>query len=161
MDDNRHVDAVLARLAAFPDQVAAVIGGVAGAALRWKPDAGRFSLLENVCHLRDLEVHAYAARVRAMTDPEEPHFAPFDGTAFARGRRYNDESPDDALAEFRSARAANVAVLRAGYVDPARAGRFGGEPTTCGAVLAMMTAHDAEHLDEMRGLLSTAAPSHS
>src|SRR5260370_17225220 len=83
---------VLQGLDGVPEQIATIADGLTDAQIRWKPDAEAFSILENVAHMRDLEVMATTVRVRRTLSEANPSLESFDGTAVARAANYNAES---------------------------------------------------------------------
>lgn len=119
------------------------------------PEAGGFSLVENVWHLADLEREAYGVRIRRLLTEEEPTLANFDGDRIARERAYQTRSLAEGLVAFSLARRRNVERLRA--VSPAGWRRAGLQESTGRVTLAdvprMMAEHDRSHTDDIAGLL--------
>lgn len=122
--------------------------------LRWKPSAGEFSALEQMCHLRDIEREGYAVRIRKLLAEREPFLPDLDGSRLARERDYNNQDFTPALDEFTRARRDNVQTLRA--VSPEelkRSGIFENTGTvSLERLLAMMREHDEAHRRELRAL---------
>ena len=56
----------LQRLAEMPAIVSGALAGAGPEELRLRPDAESFCLIEQACHLRDLEREGYAVRLRRM-----------------------------------------------------------------------------------------------
>src|SRR5437870_2217558 len=54
--------------------------------VRWTPAPGKWSVVEIVCHLRDMEREAYLARYRRILWWENPLLADIDGDALALER---------------------------------------------------------------------------
>jgi hypothetical protein len=71
-----------------------------------------FSLVEHVCHLRDLEIEAFGVRVRRVLAEELPVLESVDGTALAAQRSYRREPADQAFEAFSKARRRLVGRLR-------------------------------------------------
>ena len=145
--------ALLADLERMPDLVAGLARGVAPERLASRGDGDEFSFTGHACHLRDLEVEGYAARIRRLATEERPSLPGFDGARVAAERDYDAQDFGAALAAFAEARRANVAAVRA--LAPAaflREGRFEetGATVTIDGVLAMMREHDREHLAQLR-----------
>src|SRR5215471_16859457 len=143
---------LVAALEAAPDIVAARIIALSDAHHHWKHSPDEFSALENICHLRDLEVEGYMTRIARMLDEEHPSLPDFDGTRVAAERGYNSQDISQAIAAFRDARIANVAMLR--RLRPSHLERTatleGAGTITLGQLVEMMCEHDAGHLDELR-----------
>lgn len=120
--------------------------------LRKKPSP-QFSLLENIAHLRDLELEAVTARIRRILSEDHPTLENFDGTAVAAASRYNDETSYNVLQAFCLGRRRNVETL-SGLEAAAfsRTAAFGDSTVTLAELLENLAAHDAEHLAAIRNL---------
>ena len=79
---------------------------------RTRPSAEEFSALENVCHLRDIEVDGYAQRIARILNEANPTLADVDGARLAIERDYNNQELAPALETFRQTRERNIALLR-------------------------------------------------
>ena len=120
---------------------------------------GAFSLVEHVCHLRDIDEDGYRERVARILTEERPSLPDIDGDALARQRDYQSQDLEAAVSAFAAARwqiSARLAKLTP--EDRRRTGLMAAirEITIDGVVGAMM-AHDSEHLDqlsELRGVLA-------
>jgi hypothetical protein len=127
--------------------------------LRFKPDAQTFSCVENVWHLRDIEIEGYARRLRRTLEEDHPTLPDLDGTRMAIERWYNEQPVATALAEFAAARRANVERLRSvTLMQLARTAMMEtvGE-VTLAQILQMWREHDAGHrrdFAELRRLLA-------
>jgi hypothetical protein len=137
-----------------PVAVARLLNGLSGDQLTWKPAPGEFSMLENVCHLRDIEQDGYLIRVRRLLLENNPELQDLDGDRLASERRYNQQDIAAAHTAFTSARKLTVKslagvteadLLRGGSME--RIGRV-----TLGSMLENLRDHDAEHLRLMREL---------
>ncbi len=121
---------------------------------RWKPDESDFSVVENICHLRDIELEGYTARIHRMLSEDQPFLADIDGTRLAHERRYNEQELNTALDAFTQAREWNVRTIRnLSSEQLARTGMF--EQTgsiTLEKLLQMMREHDEAHLQELNTL---------
>jgi hypothetical protein len=142
------------RLGRMPGFLRDVAGRLQDDQQRWKPCGDDFSLLEHVCHLRDLEQEGYKVRIERILREDRPSLPDFDGAQVARERNYLHESLPRALESFGAARAHNLEFVsnltaaqlgRIGLLDPA------GEVTIEG-LLAMMYAHDEEHREQIAEL---------
>ena len=148
-------DAITA-VGTLPDALVQRTQGLDEARLRFKPDSGVFSVLESVCHLRDIEVEGYARRLELLLEEDMPLLPDLDGTALARARRYQQQVFVTALQDFTAARQANLETLRRlAPVDLERRGEYADlGVVTLDLVLDMWVAHDREHLHELDQLLS-------
>ena len=125
--------------------------GYADGDLRWKPSAGQFSFVENACHLRDIEVEGYGARIRKLLAENHPELPDVDGARLARERDYNTQDFAAALADFERARAENLrAVRELSSEQLSRAGTLEGVgQITLGKLLHLMREHDEAHRQEL------------
>ena len=149
----------IAALAAMPSKLKDIVAMIPRDAWTRRPGNGGFSLLEHVCHLRDIDEDGYRERVGRILTEERPSLPDIDGDALARERDYQSQDLEAALSAFAAARwqiSARLAKLtpeerrRTGLMAAIR------EITIDGVVGAMM-AHDSEHIDqlsELRGLLA-------
>src|ERR1051325_11124005 len=137
----------IATLSLLPEALERKLSGLTDAQLRLRPKGDYFSLLEQVCHLRDIEVEGYARRLELLLEQDHPELPDLDGAALAKARDYNSQDPVPALAAFTAARQANLARLKTlEESDLARNGHLEkvGE-VTLSRLLELWAAHDAEH----------------
>jgi hypothetical protein len=139
-------------LAQTPNEIANLLRGFPEHSLTLNPSPDEFSFLENVCHLRDLEVEGYSPRITSILNEEDPQLADFDGTRVAMERDYNRQDVGEALAAFANARKQNVALLRAVDADQLkRTGELQGVgQITLDRLLQMMWEHDEGHLEDLQ-----------
>ena len=133
--------------------------GLADADLRRKPAGDQFSFVENACHLRDIEVEGYGARIRRLLAEDRPQLPDVDGGRLARERDYNSQDFGAALAAFERARAENLSAV--GRLSPEQLGRAGtlegvGQ-ITLGKLLHLMREHDEAHRQELTALRAQMA----
>lgn len=149
-------DAVTA-LSVLPSLLTSRLGALSDAQLRLRPSGDYFSLLEQVCHLRDIEVEGYSRRLALLLEQEHPELPDLDGVALAKTRRYNEQAFALALEAFTAARQANLSRLKT--LKPSELSRSGhlekvGEVSVT-RLLGLWVAHDAEHRQEIEGLLTS------
>ncbi|MGE5625584.1 MAG: DinB family protein [Bacillota bacterium] len=151
------IEAAVAALKSMPDALEKRLAGLSEAQLRYKPGPDSFSALENVCHLRDIEVEGYACRLRLMLETENPVLPDLDGSTLAKARRYNEQLLAPALETFVIARRGNLQRLAAATpADLARRGRFENVgDVTLERLLELWVEHDQEHIRELDELLRT------
>jgi len=146
--------ALLAFLDETPNQLANSTSGLSNAELRFQNSPDEFSVLENICHLRDLELQGYTPRIRRILAEPDPALADFDGARVAAESSYNNEQPGLALQALKNARRENVEVLRAlteGQLN--REGTLAGVGTiTLRQLAEMMREHDEGHLADLQAL---------
>jgi hypothetical protein len=139
----------------MPSVLEAALAGATDAELRIRVAADGFCLVEQACHLRDLEREGYLVRLERMLEEHHPQLAGFEGDVVARERDYVSQDAREAALEF--------AALRSRFLDRARAltaaemrrtGDFLGRTITVCDLLAMMVDHDAGHREEIAALVA-------
>jgi len=80
-------------------------------AWKWRPDAGKWSVYEIVCHCADAEMNA-AARIRYLVGEEKPVIHGYDQDRWARVFDYPSAKIELALAAVDVMRAHTVNLLR-------------------------------------------------
>jgi hypothetical protein len=119
-----------------------------------RPAAGEFSLVEQACHLRDLEREGYLVRVRRILSETLPALETFDGTAVANARNYMAQDAHIAAQEFAAARREVTGLLAATTPDDLeREALFDDGRITLRDLVAMMEAHDRGHREEIERLI--------
>jgi hypothetical protein len=122
--------------------------------LRWKPSDEEFSVVEQVCHLRDLEREGYSTRIKKLLTEQQPILPDFAGGRIARERDYNRQDFETAFQEFARERAENVRVMKT--LSPEQLNRSGVLEgvgvITLGKLFVLMREHDQSHRDELNGL---------
>ncbi len=147
------LEEAIAALAQMPGFLERSIAGRSAEELRFAPRAGEFSLVEQACHLRDLEREGYLVRVRRVLAEDSPVLAPFDGAAVAARRDYRGEDARAALRDFAEARRAVIALLAPlGAASLSREAFFDGKRIVLRDVVAMMCDHDRGHRAEIEAL---------
>jgi hypothetical protein len=141
-------------LAAMPAFLAAAIDSLAPALLTRRPAEDAFAMVEQACHLRDLEREGYVARARRMLAEEMPGLEGFDGAAVAGERGYLAQDARLACREFAQARSELVALLAPlSEAELAREATFEGRRITLRDLAAMASDHDRVHRAEIAELL--------
>jgi len=146
--------ALLKFLDETPNQLANSTAGLSNTELRFQNSPDEFSVLENVCHLRDLELQGYTPRIRRILAEPNPALANFDGARVAAESSYNNEQPDFALQAFQTARRENVEILQT-LTDAqlSREGTLEGVGSvTLRRLAELMREHDEGHLEDLRVL---------
>ena len=119
--------------------------------LKWKPSENEFSALEQVCHLRDLELEGYGPRIRRLLTEAEPSLPDFDGGRFARERDYNSQNFETALQAFARARQEHTLAAETLSSDQLNLGGFleGVGQITLARLFQLMREHDQSHRAEL------------
>ncbi|MDN0077311.1 DinB family protein [Crenobacter sp. SG2303] len=145
---------LLEALSAMPQTLAERAKAFSDELVRLRPAVPGFSLLEHVCHLRDLDRDAYLIRFQSMLAESAPTLQRVNGQVWAAERDYHRESLPEALTVFASGRQALVELLR-GLDETVRhrIGLFGGITRITLEELAYdLHHHDGEHLIEVEEL---------
>lgn len=145
--------AILERLAAAPKALAAAVKGLSADAARRRPADGKWSVLENACHLRDIEF-VYAGRFARLPWEEKPAFWMLDNDKAARELRYAEQDLGSVVKEFAARRADTLALLRA--MPHAAWRRVGLHPTrgelTFEQLAEVLAGHDGRHIDRINAI---------
>ncbi|RPI11479.1 MAG: DinB family protein [Zetaproteobacteria bacterium] len=148
---------ILSKLQETPKAVAAMFRGLSDDEARRRPAPEQWSMLEILCHLRDVEF-LFVERYGKIANHDRPTLRMIDQNDLAVRLRYNADDPAAALREFQTLRGETVALLsalaqqsweRVG-LHPKR-GEFG-----IAAHAVMHVAHDANHVDRLRVLRERA-----
>jgi hypothetical protein len=151
----------LSALAAFPHQLEALYAVFPGAFTHWAPPSWdgipseRFTAIEQVCHIRDIEIDGYHLRFRRMLRESNPTLVSIDSESLARERSYATSSASEALAAFRSARARTIDLISSLSPEQfARTGTFEGYGAlSLQSLVHYLCSHDQQHLAGMQWLL--------
>ena len=154
----------LRALADFPDQLEAHFAAFAPEFVHWAPPSWdgvpseALTALEQLCHVRDIEIDGYHVRIRRTLAESIPTLASIDTDALVRERAYARDEPARVLAAFRAARAQTLEMI-AGLSDAqlARAAVFEGYgPLTLRSLVHYLCSHDQQHLAGLQWLLGKA-----
>lgn len=151
----------LAALEAFPQQLEAHFQAIPLHLRNWKPDtwdgipSEPFSALEQICHVRDIEIDGYHVRFRRLLQEDHPELASVDGFRLVGERDYANADPQQVFAAIRAARASTVDLLRElGPPQWARGGSFEGYGrVTVQGLMHFLCSHDQQHLAGLQWLL--------
>jgi hypothetical protein len=144
----------LAELAAMPTRLSEIVASISPTQWKTRAKDGNFSLQEHACHLRDIEIEAYRARLERMLTETAPTLPDVDGAKLARERDYHRQDLSTAQAAFAAVRADMVLRLAGLSAEQRRRGGVMedvGEITIEG-LAAKMLEHDAEHLGDLAQL---------
>ena len=148
---------ILSKLQETPKAVATLVRGVSDEVLRRKPTPEKWSVLEILCHLRDVEF-LFAERYGKIANHDRPQLRMINQDELAAKLRYNEDDPAAVLREFHALRAETVALLSA--LAQHSWERIGLHPKrgefSIAANAVMHVTHDANHLDRLRALRGPA-----
>jgi len=148
---------ILSQLQESAKAVAALFRDVHSDIVRRRPTPEKWSMLEILCHLRDVEF-LFVERYGKMANHDRPQLRMINQDDLAMKLRYNEDDPAVALREFQDLRAQTVLVLSA-LAQPGWE-RVGLHPKrgefSIAAHAVMHVAHDANHLERLRALREQA-----
>lgn len=148
-------------LATFPQGLEAYYNVIPTDSKNWKPDSWEgipsepFSAIEQICHVRDIEVDGYHERFRRALQEANPMLENVDGETLAVERDYAAADPLEVFAAFRIARAKTletISTLTAEQFD--RTAVFDGAPITVRGLVHMLCSHDQQHLAGLQWLMA-------
>ena len=148
-------------LEAFPDQLQSLYGVFPHEFKNWIPPSWDgvpsepLTAIEQICHVRDIEVDGYQVRFRRMLDEWRPDLPALDAEAMAQDRLYSQQDAAAVLDDFRAARAGTLSLIRtlsSAQLD--RPGFFEGYgPVTLRSLVHYLSSHDQQHLSGLQWLL--------
>jgi hypothetical protein len=158
------MSATLHALAAFPQQLEAFYEAIPAPYKHWTPQSWEgipsegFTAIEQVCHVRDIEIEGYHLRFRRTLEENSPTLESIDGYALARDRIYANADAADAINAFRAARARTIGMISGLNAEQlARPAMFEGTPVTVRGLIHLLCSHDQQHLAGLQWLLCRIA----
>ena len=159
------IAATIDALARFPERLEAFHAEVPAAHAHFAPaswdgiPSESFTPIEQVCHVRDIEIDGYQVRFRRALGEVDPILESLDGYALARTRDYARANAAQVLAQFRAARAQTVRLLSGlGARELARPAIFPDYGAVNVRSLAhYLCSHDEQHLAGLQWLLGRIA----
>ena len=151
----------LAALAAFPDQLEAHYALIPIEFKHWAPPSWEgvpsepFTALEQICHVRDIEILGYHVRIARTLQEPNPLLVSIDSEALAQERNYAVADAVVVLSEFRHARVRTLQMLAGLNAEQwSRRAEFEGYgPLTLKSLVHYLCSHDQQHLAGLQWLL--------
>jgi hypothetical protein len=150
----RHLDAA----EKSPKEIAASVSGLPDKILRYKPSPEKWSILEILAHLADVEI-LYAYRMRQMLADKKPVIAPIDQDDWARNLGYMESVPAELVALYGLNRHHNLRLLRRLKPGDLEKSAFHPEykkDVTLAEMVERMGGHGANHLQQIERLKKEA-----
>ena len=146
-------------LASTPKTLTGLVKDLSPADLRFKNLPDEFSIIESICHLRDIEIEGYAVRIHRILREDKPRLPDIDGSQLAVERKYHHQELAPALQAFSSARKKNTESLRGLTIEQLdREGTLEGVgKITIRRLMAMMNEHDEDHIRELSAIRQRVA----
>jgi len=151
----------LSALAAFPQQLEAHYAAIPAEFKNWAPSSWEgvpsepFTPIEQICHVRDIELDGYHVRFERTLNELNPTLASIDSETLARERSYATSSAAEAFATFRAARAKTVELVTG--LSPEQFSRTavfeGYGALSLRSLVHYLCSHDQQHLAGLQWLL--------
>ena len=151
----------LAALEAFPAELEKHYVAFPREFVHWSPPSWEgvpsepFTAIEQVCHVRDIEIEGYHQRFSRTLNEELPMLPSIDSETVARERDYGGADTARVFADFRSARAHTMTLLRGcDEAQLARRATFEGYGSvSLRSLVHYLCSHDQQHLAGLQWLL--------
>src|SRR6266576_131599 len=130
-----------------PKEIAAAVSGLPPQVLRYKPAPDKWSILEILAHLADIEI-VYAYRLRQMLADQKPMIAPMDQDEWAKNLGYMDTPAPELVALYGLNRHHNLRLLRRLKPADLEKSAFHPEyqqPVTVATLIEKMAGHGTNH----------------
>ena len=141
-----------------PKLIAAAVSGLPEKTLRFKPAPDKWSIIEILGHLADMEI-VLAYRMRQMLADDNPAIAPLDQEKWAKNLGYEKENPSELVAAYGLNRYGNLRLLKRLSVADLQKGAFHPElnrKMTVGEIVERIAAHGPNHLEQIERLKKQA-----
>ncbi len=157
----RGLEATIQALAAFPERLGHSFNSFPPDRTGWAPGAWdgipseRLTAIEQICHVRDIEVEGYSVRFHRTRTEVQPVLPDLPGESMALERNYAAADPAAALRDFAAARMHTVDTIR-GFApaELSREALFEGRRTTLAGLVHFLCSHDYQHLSGLQWLLA-------
>jgi hypothetical protein len=158
-------NATIGALRAFPGLLADHYTAIPDGFKHWTPPSWdgipseHLTALEQLCHVRDIEVEGYHIRFSRTLNEESPVLASLDTDALATERNYGRQDAAAVLEAFRSARMETLRMLESVPADAwSRRAHFDGYgPVTLKGLVHYLCSHDQQHLAGLQWLAGQVA----
>jgi len=142
-------------LATTPQTLKASLKGLSKKVLLWTPAPGKWSILEILCHMRDMEREAYIERYTRVLSEDEPKLPDLNGESFAILRAYRSQKAPEVVREWVALRRQTLQLLRkTGKAQWARAGihATAGRLTMEDLIQRHALGNDTAHLGQIEAI---------
>jgi hypothetical protein len=141
-----------------PKQIAMAVSGLPDGTLRFRPSPEKWSILEVLGHLADIEI-VFAHRFRQMLADNKPVIAPMDQDAWALNLGYMQTPAPESVALYGLNRHHNLRLLRCLKTEDLKKSAYHPElkhDVTVGEYVEKMRAHGENHLGQIERLKKQA-----
>jgi hypothetical protein len=157
----------LGALADFPHRLKANYDIVPAQRKHWRPASWEgipsesFSPIEQICHVKDIEIDGYHVRFRRTLQESNPLLASIDSERLASERVYASADSAQIFDAFARARRETVALIaRLTPEELSRIAQFEGNAVTLRSLVHNLCSHDQQHLAGLQWLLARIAAIH-
>ena len=148
-------------LEAFPRELEQHYAAFPAQFVHWAPASWEgvpsepFTAIEQICHVRDIEIEGYQVRLQRTLREHLPLLPSIDSEAVAKARNYANADASTVFAEFRAARGETLRLLRSLEDSQfTRSAVFEGYgPVTLRGLVHYLCSHDQQHLSGLQWLL--------
>lgn len=149
----------LQTLAQTPARLKAALKGVSKKLLLWTPGPGKWSILEIVAHMRDMERDAYIERYRRILAEDNPTLPDIDGDVLALREDYRGMKLSEVLKDWSRLRKETLKLLKS--VKGPRWERMGTHETAGPMTMATLVrrhaiGNDEAHLSQIENIKKRA-----
>jgi hypothetical protein len=161
MTSSRELNTTIEALAAFPEWLERSFNSFPPDRTGWRPalwdgiPSERLTAIEQICHVRDIEIEGYRLRFHRTRTELAPVLEDLPGESMAQERNYAGADPVVVLRDFAAARKQTLATIR--EFSPAELSReaiFEGRRTTLAGLVHFLCSHDCQHLAGLQWLLA-------
>jgi DinB superfamily len=141
-----------------PKLTALAVSGLPDKTLRYKPAPEKWSILEILGHLADVEI-VFGHRIRQMLAGPKSTITPMDQEAWARNLGYRETPPAEMIAVYGVNRHANLQILRRLKVADLEKSAFHPELKRefhLAEIVEELDTHSANHLGQIEALKKRA-----
>ncbi|HZE27955.1 MAG TPA: DinB family protein [Terriglobales bacterium] len=142
-----------------PKEIAVAVSGLTPQVLRYRPAPDKWSILEILGHLADIEI-VYAYRLRQMLADRKPVIAPMDQDEWAKNLGYMDTPAPELVALYGLNRHHNLRLLRRLKPGDLEKSAFHPEykqEVTVATMVERMSGHGPNHLEQIERLKKEAS----
>ncbi len=151
----REREALIAALAALPDELQRTLQGHSSESLTRPASDGGWGVVENLCHLRDWE-EVFLERAHAIVEQERPLLPAYDDELWSIERDYRGQDPARTLGQFRELRTRLMTLLtgldQSAWIRTGQHASFG--EITLDWLANHICDHGEEHLKQIREALT-------
>lgn len=153
--------ATVSALRSFPDQLERFFKVVPNGYLNWTPGSWEgipsesLTAIEQICHVRDIEIDGYHVRFRQLLEKENPTLKSIDSYALVKERQYAEANPAKVFVSIRSARTHTLELIQDLTNEQlCRTGFFEGYgQVNIKSLIYYLCSHDQQHLAGIQWLL--------